>query len=403
VPATPAKSADGASADIELKPNADDPFAGLVFKIVADKPVDLYYLRVYSGTLRSGSRVLNAATGKKENIARMYRMFAKKRGQTDYAIAGDIVAVIGPKDALTGHTLCDPRRPVLLESIEFPETVISRSIEPKSSRDRDRLFDALRALGKQDPTFNVRTSSETGQVLISGMGELHLDVLVRRLQDELKVEVNVGQPRVSYRETITRAAEADGKFIREMGGRSHFAIVKLRLEPVPRGSSHAESEFVSELPDGTIRPEFVAAIEQGVHDAALGGIVNGSPVIQWRAILVDAKEHETDSSEIAFEHAASIAFENATRAGDAVLLEPIMKVEVVVPNECFGTVNSDLNSRRATITATDMRGSQRIVDADVPLKELFGYTTALRSLTQGRAHASMEMSHYAPVQMSVSS
>ncbi len=395
VPPVLAKSTDGGGREIELRPDGEGPFAALVFKIVADKPVDLYYVRVYSGTLRRGSRVFNSATGGKENITRLFRMFAKKREQLETATAGDIVAVIGPKEALTGHTLCEQRQPVLLERIEFPQTVISRSIEPMSSRDRDKLIVSLEALSRQDPTFNVTVNEETGQMLISGMGELHLDVLVKRLQDVMNVETRVGQPRVSFRETVTATGEGEGRFVRETGGRNHYAIVRLRLESLPRTSDGPLSLFVNTIGHDRIRPEFVAAIEQGVAAAALSGVVRGCRVIQWRATLVDAEMHDEDSTEMAFEHAAVMAFESAMREASPVVLEPIMKVEVVVPDEYFGPVNSDLNARRATITGTDIRGQYRIVDAEVPLRALFGYATSLRSLSQGRATASMEMSHYA--------
>ncbi len=396
VPPAVARSADGKHREITLEPDADAPFAGLVFKIVAEKPVDLFYVRVYSGTLHTSRRVHDPTTGRKENITRIFRMFAKKREQLEQASAGDIVAVIGPKDALTGHTLCDPRHPVLLEQIEFPETVISRSVEPKSSRDRDKLLAALRALGRQDPTFNVHINSETGQMLMSGMGELHLDVLVGRLLTDMNVDVNVGQPRVSFRETVTRAAEAEGRFIRQTGGRGHYAVVKLKVEPLPCDADGELSQFVNATRAGVLAPEYIKAVEQGVRDSALCGVVNGSRVIHWKATLVDGQEHDEDSSEMAFEHAASMAFDAAMRAAEPVLLEPLMKVEVVVPDEYFGAINSDLNARRATITATDVRGQYRIIDAEVPLRALFGYATDLRSLSQGRASASMEMCRYAP-------
>ncbi|NOT01528.1 MAG: elongation factor G [Phycisphaerales bacterium] len=395
VPPIRAKAAGHPEKTVEVKPDPDEPLAALLFKIVAEKPVDLCYLRLYSGRLQSGTRVLNTATGKKENISRLFRVFAKRREPLDEAVAGDIVAVVGLKDALTGHTLCDPRRPVLLESIQFPPTVISRSIEPKSSRDRDKLLESLAALRRQDPTFDAKINEETGETLISGMGELHLDVIVHRLQSEMNLAVNVGQPRVSFRETITRAGEADGQFNRQIAGRTHFARLRLRLEP--KVVAGVESgEFVNSLPGDTpLPPEFIKAVEEGVQEAALSGIVQGCRVINWRATLIAAQSHETDSSEMAFGNAGRMAFEAAMRAADAVLLEPIMRVEVVTPDEYFGAVNGDLNGRRATVTGTDVRGSFRLIHADAPLRSMFGYTTALRSLSQGRASASMEMSHFA--------
>ncbi len=396
VPPTPATVPEPHSRDITLASDPAAPFAALVFKIVADKPVDLYYLRIYSGKLRIATRLLNPATGEKENISRIFRMFAKKREQLEEAVAGDIVAVIGPKNVLTGHTLCDPKKPVLLEQIDFPEAVISQSVEPKSSRDRDKLIASLKALGRQDPTFNVHISQETGQMLISGMGELHLEVLVRRLREDMNVDVNVGQPRVAFRETVTQIGEAEGRFVRQMGGREHFAVIRLRLEPLPREEGAEPWEFSSILTEAQLRPEYVAAIEQGVKDAALSGVVYGAPVIQWKATLVEAQTHDEFSSEMAFENAAVMAFEEAMRAAAPTLLEPLMKVEVVSPDEFFGTVSGDLNSRRATITSTEIRGTLRVIHAQVPLRRMFGYSTDLRSLTQGRASASMEMSHYAP-------
>ncbi len=388
------QSAHGSRTDVQVHPDPAEPFAALVFKIVADKPVDLYFLRIYSGTLKPGTRLLNPAAGCKENITRIFRMFAKRRDILEEAHAGDIVAVVGLKHALTGHTLCDSRRPLLLESIDFPPTVIQRSIEPKSSRDAEKLEQALVALQRQDPTFEVAVHEETGETLIGGMGELHLDVLVRRLETEMNVPVTVGRPRVAYRETITRAAEAEGRFIRQTGGRNHFAVIRLRLEPIHRDDKSDVCEFVNALCEGAIEPGFLSAVEQGVRESSLSGIVYGARVINWKATLVHAEQHDSESSEMAFENAGRMAFENAMRQADAVLLEPIMRVEVVTPDEYFGMVNSDLMSRRALIRSSDVRGRVRVIHAEVPLRELFGYSTGLRSLSQGRASASMEMSHF---------
>ncbi len=398
VPAIEGEGVGDSAKSISIRPVRSDPFVALVFKIVAEKPVDLYYLRIYSGSLTPGTRVLNSATGDKENLTRIFRVFAKRRDQLDEASAGDIVAVVGLKKALTGHTLCDARSPVLLETIEFPPAVISRRIEPKSSRDREKLVVALRALRRQDPTIEADVNEETGEMVIAGMGELHLDVVVRRLQTDMHLDVNVGQPRVSYRETVTRSAEAQGQFIRQTGGRNHFAIVTLRLDPLPRDAAeHSEQgRFINATTADNLRPEYVTAVEDGVREAALCGIVHGSKVIDWQVTLLDAQQHDTESSEMAFDNAGRMAFELAMRDAHPVLLEPVMKTEVVTPDEFFGIVNSDLNARRAVITNTDIRGAYRVVNADVPLKEMFGYTTALRSLTQGRASATMEMSHYAP-------
>ncbi len=397
VPPVVAHDPTGGGRDVELQPDPKGPLAALVFKIVAEKPVDLCYLRIYSGTLKTSSRLLNSALNRKENISRVFRVFAKKREQIDFAEAGDIVAVIGLKESLTSHTLCDPKNPLLLEKIEFAETVIAQSVEPVSSKDRDKLIGVLKALARQDPSFRADVNEETGQMLVSGMGELHLDVLVRRIRDDFGVPVNVGQPRVSFRETVTKVAEAEGRFVREFAGRGHFAVVTLRLEPLKREEGAESWEFEDATPAGTLRPEYLAAVRQGVEDAAVSGIVHGSPVIEWKATLVSAQMSEEESSELAFENAARIAFENAMREGEAVLLEPMMKVQIVTPDESFGAVNSDLGVRHAVITGTDIRGHFRVIDAHVSLRELFGYTTALRSLTQGRASATMEMSHFAPV------
>ncbi len=382
--------------EVEIHPSPADPFVGLVFKIVAEKPVDLHFVRVYAGRLKPNSRVLNASTGHKENITRVLRMYAKRRDALDVAEAGDIVAVVGPREALTGHTLCAPQRPVLLETIQFPETVVSQSIEPVSSRDRDKLADALAALTRQDPTFRFRVDEETGQTLISGMGELHLEVLTRRIIDDMKVAVRIGTPRVSYREAVTKPAEAVGRFDREIGGRGHFAVVTLRLEPAD-AKGGTEGRLRVELPDGSVHRDHIAAVEAGIRDGALGGPLLGYPMINWRAVLVDAEERDADSSVLAFENAARIAFSQAAEAGDPVLMEPIMAVEIRTPDEYFGAINADLNARRATITATDVRGLVRVITAEAPLAEMFGYTTHLRSLSQGRASASMEPLHYAEV------
>ncbi len=410
-----AKSLDKKDTEIRISPNASDPLAALVFKIVSEKPVDLCFVRIYAGTLKPASRVLNTATNRKESVTRLFRMFAKKRDQLDQATAGDIVAVIGLKNSLTGHTLCDPSRRVLLEQIEFPESVISRSIEPKSSRDREKLITSLRALERQDPTFKASINEETGQMLISGMGELHLDILVERLRTDMNVDANVGKPRVSFRETITKSAEATGQFVRQMGGRDHYAMVTLRLDPVdPNKSENIDrsgskrdsgisgdtdtSDHLTEFVDGTggtlSQDEYVKAIEQGVEDGAISGVVYGARVINWKATLIAAQEHEVDSSALAFENAARMAFENAMRLAEPVLLEPIMSVEVVTPDAYFGAVSSDLNARHAVITGTDVRGGDRVVHAQVSLREMFGYVTVLRSLTQGRATSSMEMFRY---------
>ncbi len=386
----------GKKPKIEIAPDPNAPFAGLVFKIVAEKPLDLYFIRIYGGRLKPNSRVLNGATGEKENISQLYRMFAKQRQQVDAAFAGEIVAAVGPKAALTGHTLCDPKHPVVFKTIKFPETVISRTVEPESSRDREKLADALQALCRQDPTFRVTTNAETREILISGMGELHLDVMTHRLRHNLNLEVRVGQPRVSYRETIKATVEAEGRFERQLAGRWHVARLRLRLEPAPAGQD-GQRGFVSELDSGVIDPAYLKPIETGVRDAATSGPLLGYPMIDWRAVLVDAEQRAEESSELAFENAARQAFNWAAEQGEPVLLEPIMKVEIVTPEEYFGGINGDLHARRAVITGSTVRGRYRVIVAEVALAEMFGYVTDLRSVSQGRASASMEPCRYGEV------
>jgi elongation factor G len=373
------------------------PLAALVFKIVAEKPVDLYFVRIYAGVLKTNMRLLNPSTNQKENITRIFRMFAKRREQLDRAAAGEIVAVVGPKSALTGHTLCDPRHPVLLESIEFPDTVISVSVEPKSSKDRDKLAEALVALCRQDPTVTVTANADTGQTLVSGMGELHLEILTQRLRNDMGVEVAVGRPRVSYRETVQAAAEAEGRFLRQLGGRTHFAVVRLRLEPRLHHAERANFEIADAVPAGTLPADFLAAIRTGIHDAAQSGILGGYPVIDWKATVAAVEVHPTDSSEQSFEQAARLAFYGAMKAASPALLEPIMDVEVLTSDEYFGAIMTDLNSRNAVVRDSRISGINRIISADVPLSQMFGYITTLRSLSQGRATATMAPSHYAPM------
>ncbi len=379
------------------KPDPDEPLSALLFKVVTEKPVDLHFLRVYSGRLKSGSRVLNATRDKKENISRLFRMFAKRREQIQEALAGDIVACVGLRHSLTGDTLCDPKAPIVLETIEFPETVISRAIEPKSSADRDRLADALAALSKQDPTFAYRVDEETGQTIINGMGELHLEVLCRRLSENMNVPVNVGSPRVSYRETVSTTADAEGRFIKQTGGRGQFAVVKLVVEPIPPGEEEHKIEVANELKGGVISKDYIPAIERGVEESLRSGVLGGYPVINVRFRIVDGQEHEVDSSEVAFEAAAGIAVHQCLQEAHPILLEPIMRLEITAPTEFMGSVTGDLNSRRAVITATRDKGDLRTIVAEVPLAEMFGYATDVRSLTAGRASWNMEPKDYRPV------
>ncbi|HRX87301.1 MAG TPA: EF-Tu/IF-2/RF-3 family GTPase, partial [Phycisphaerae bacterium] len=402
VPPVFGHTADEKAAEVAVKTDPTAPFIGLVFKIVAEKPVDLYFVRIYSGRVKPNSRMLNAATGEKENVTRLMRIYAKRRETLDYAEAGDIIAITGPKNTLTGHTLCAPNKPVLLESIEFPDTVIAQSIEPSSSRDRDKLIDALEALSKQDPTFRYRMDTETGQTLIMGMGELHLEVLTKRITGDMNVAVRIGKPRVSYREAVSAGAKGEGRFIRELGGKNHFAVVRLRLEPAKaRGGKDEAADFFSRVDPGVLTKELLEAVRTGVFDAALSGPLLGYPMINWRVVLEDVEVHPTDSSVVAFENAARLAFNEAAEAGGPVLMEPIMAVEVRTPDEYFGVINADLQARRAIITHTDVRGSTRVITVEAPLAEMFGYTTQLRSLSQGRAAASMEPLHYAAAPPSV--
>ncbi len=373
------------------------PLVAYVFKVVADKPMDLYFVRVYSGTLKAGSRVFNPARGCKENISRMFRIFAKRREQLDRAEAGELVAVIGLKESLTGDTLCDARQPIVLERIEFPETVISMSIEPESSADRDKLLDALGMLARENPTFQYRVNEETAQTLISGMGELHLEVLINRLRRSWNVGVRVGKPRVSYRETVSAAGEGEDEFNRQIGGRTHYARVKLRVEPYKPAEGQEHILFVNDLPEEALPTHLAEAVEQGVLDTAGTGVLAGNPMMNLKVTVLEAHAHEVDSTEVAFDAASRRAFDRAAEAARPALMEPIMKVQVVVPETYFGGISSDLSRRRGVVTDTRLRGDRRVIDAQVPLREMLGYATDLRSLTQGRGGWSMEPSHYAVV------
>jgi len=379
---------------IERACDPKGPLAALVFKVVAEPHGDLFYIRVYSGTLRAGSRVVNVTRQKKENVPRLFRVFAKRREQVSEGRAGDIVAAVGFKHTFTGDSLGDAHKPVLLERIEFPETVISMAIEPRSSADRDKLENALRILARSDPTFAFRVNEETGQTLIFGMGELHLEVMCHRLQRDLNIPVRVGKPRVAYRETITRPAEAEGRFVRQAGGRPQFAVVRLRVEPFEPPPGEPHFSFVNQLPEGRVRLVFVAAVEQGAREACQSGPLGSYPLINVRVCLIDGEEHPQDSTEVAFETAASIAVRKALDQAGPVLLEPIMRVEVVTPDEYYGAISSDLNARRAVIHSTAVRGNSHVIRCEVPLSSMFGYATQVRSLSQGRASYSMEPSRY---------
>lgn len=376
---------------LKRRPSPDEPFAGLVFKIFADPHGDLFYLRVYSGRLKSGQRVYNATKDKKESITRIFRMHANERTQIEAAYAGDIVAVVGPKFAVTGDTLCDERHPIVLERISFPQTVISMAIEPKTQADKDKLALVLQKLAKEDPTFDHRMDPETGQMIISGMGELHLEVLKNRMLRDFGLDANVGKPRVSYKETITRPSEAEAKFIKQTGGRGQYGHVVIRVEPY---KGERPVEFENKIVGGAIPKEFIPAIEQGIMDTAKSGVVTGYPLINIKVTLLDGSYHEVDSSELAFTAAAAMALQEAVQKVGVELLEPIMKLEIAVPEQYLGEVIADLNSRRADITEMIARGGMRIIHAKAPLAEMFGYATSLRSVTQGRATYTMEPCEY---------
>ena len=379
--------------------NDEEPFAALAFKIAADPFVGkLAFFRVYSGTLKSGSYVLNAAKGRKERVGRILQMHANHREEIEEVYAGDIAAAVGLKETFTGDTLTDPDKPIILESMTFPEPVIEVAIEPKTKADQDKLAIALGRLAEEDPTFRVKTDEESGQTLIAGMGELHLDVLVDRMVREFKVAANVGRPQVSYRETIRRAAEGNGRFIRQTGGKGQYGHVVLRLEPIEKGAGF---EFVDKIVGGTIPKEYMRAIEHGIREALETGIYAGYPMVDVRSTVHDGSYHEVDSSEMAFKIAASMAVKDAVEKADPAVLEPMMRVEVTMPDQFMGDVIGDLNSRRGQVEGMESRGTTQVVRAFVPLAEMFGYATDLRSMTQGRASYSMELSHYAEVPGSI--
>ena len=381
---------------------ADDkaPFSALAFKIMTDPFVGtLTFMRVYSGTMESGSYVYNSTKGKKERIGRLLKMHANKREDIKEVYAGDIVAAVGLRDSTTGDTLCDESHPIVLEAIEFPAPVISIAIEPKTKADQDKLGISLQKLATEDPSFHVATDRETGQTIISGMGELHLEIIVDRLLREFKVDANVGKPQVAYKETIRRAIEREGKFVRQTGGRGQYGHVELRVEPLPPGKGF---EFVDATKGGVIPREYIPAVERGVRNAMEAGTVAGYPMVDIKATLLDGSYHEVDSSEIAFKIAASMAFKEATSKASPVILEPIMAVEVVVPEDFMGDVIGDLNSRRGKIQGMQARAGAQVIAAQVPLSEMFGYATDLRSMTQGRATFTMQFSHYEPVPQPIS-
>jgi len=385
---------------IELPPRDDAPLSALVFKIVTDPYVGrLAYFRVYSGVLSQGQMLTNTSKGRRERIGRLIRMHADRREDITEVRAGDIGAVLGLKDTFTGDTLCDTRK-IILESISFPEPVISIAIEPKSTSDQEKMGEALRKLSEEDPTFRVRSDENTGQTIISGMGELHLDILVDRMLREFRVQANIGRPRVAYRESITRTVpKVDYKYAKQSGGHGQYGHVVISLEPGERGSGII---FENKIIGGAIPKEYIPAVQKGVIEAADSGVLAGYPVVDTKITLFDGSFHEVDSSEMAFKMAGSMAFKEGVHRGSPVLLEPIMKIEVVVPDEYLGDVIGQLNSRRGSIQGMEIRpGNAQAVRANVPLGEMFGYATELRSVTQGRGVFSMEFDHYAPVSQSV--
>jgi elongation factor G len=385
---------------VEERPAADDaPFAALAFKIMNDQHVgQLVFLRVYSGTLEAGSGVYNSTKGKKERVGRLLRMHANKKEEVEAVAAGDIAAAIGLKLTTTGDTLCEPSQPVVLESMTFPDPVIAVAIEPKTRADEEKLAVSLSRLALEDPTFRVTTEAETSQTLIHGMGELHLEIIVDRLLREFRVEANVGKPQVAYRETIRRPAEAQGRFVRQTGGRGQYGDVYLEVEPAEPGEGIT---FENKIVGGSIPREYIAPVEKGAREALETGVLAGYPMVDVRIRLTDGSYHEVDSSEMAFKIAGSMAVKDACRKARPVLLEPVMDVEVVTPEEYMGAVVGDLNSRRGRIVSMEARGTSQVIRATVPLGQMFGYVTDLRSMTQGRATSTMQFSRYEEVPPSI--
>ncbi len=378
----------------------DEPFAGLVFKIASDSFVgSLAFFRVYSGVVKTGDMVFNAVRQKKERVGRLLQMHANNREEIKEVRAGDIAAIVGLKEASTGDTLCEQKSVITLERMEFPDPVISVAVEPKTVADQDKMAQALGKLAREDPSFRVSTNEESGQTIISGMGELHLDIIVDRLLREFSVAANVGKPQVAYRETLQVAGEGEGKFIRQTGGAGQYGHVCLRLEPAERGSGFS---FTSEIAGGSVPKEFIPAVEKGIRDALTNGVLGGYPVVDVNAVLFDGSYHEVDSNELAFSIAGSMAFRTASENSSPVILEPVMRVEVVTPEEYMGDVMGDLNRRRGLVDGMDEQPAGKVVKAEVPLAEMFGYSTALRSATQGRAVYSMEFEKYAETPPNVS-
>ena len=384
----------------ERKTSDEEPFAGLAFKIAADPFVGkLAFFRAYSGVLEAGSYVYNSTKQKKERVGRLLQMHANHREEIPMIYSGDICAIVGLKDTGTGDTLCDEKHPIVLEQMEFPEPVIKVAIEPKTKAGQEKMTLALVKLAEEDPTFKTYTDNETGQTIIAGMGELHLEIIVDRLLREFKVEANVGKPQVAYRETFRKAVDAEGKYVRQSGGKGQYGHCKLRLEPLEPGSGY---EFVDETVGGSIPKEYIPAIDKGIQEAAKNGFLAGYEVVDFRAVVYDGSYHEVDSSEMAFKIAGSMGFKDGLKKANPVLLEPIMKVEIVTPEDYFGDLMGNVSSRRGTITGTEDRNGAKVIDAQIPLSEMFGYATDLRSRTQGRGQFTMQFSHYSEVPRSIS-
>ena len=380
---------------LERKPSDDEPFTALAFKIATDPFVGrLAFFRVYSGKLSTGSYVLNSRSGNKERVGRMVRMRADQRDEVKEVFAGDIAALVGPKDTFTGDALCEVENPIVLEAIKFADPVISMAIEPKTKADQEKMGIALQKLAEEDPTFKISSNEETQQTIIAGMGELHLEILVDRMKREFKVEANVGEPEVAYKETIKAKAETESKYIRQSGGRGQYGHCWIRVEPLPSGSGY---KFVDEVVGGAIPKEYIKPIDKGIQESAANGVIAGYPLVDFQATVFDGTYHEVDSSEMAFKIAASKGLQDAVKKASPIILEPIMKVEVITPETNMGDVIGDLNSKRAQINEMTDRLHLKVIDAFVPLSEMFGYATSLRSMTQGQASYTMEFDHYSEV------
>ena len=385
-------------AKITRKASDDEPLSGLAFKIAKDQFGTLTFFRIYSGKITSGSYVYNSNKGTKERIGRLVRMHANSRSEETEAYAGDIVALVGLKDTTTGETLCDEKAPIILDPMEFPEPVIKLAVEPKTKADQEKMANALKKLSEEDPSFRRHTDQETGQTIIEGMGELHLDIIVDRMRREYKVECNVGAPQVAYRETIRKTVSVEGKYIRQSGGKGQYGHCVVRFEPLEPGSGY---QFADETVGGSIPKEYIPAVDKGIQEAKMSGVLAGYETVDFKATVYDGSYHDVDSSEMAFKIAASMAFKDAMKKGDAVILEPIMGVEIEVPDQYLGDVMGDVSKRRGSVTGTSLKNGMQTIRAEVPLSEMFGYISDLRSNTQGRGSYTMEPSHYAEVPRNV--